>query len=78
MFKQQLYFNLNKHILKVKYHSFLCFMFTDDSNKSIVYTRWGKKTCPTQAELILSGDLIPFTTTTINYKYLKDSLFSVV
>nr|XP_034329659.1 uncharacterized protein LOC105320069 [Crassostrea gigas] len=27
----------------------------DDSNKSIVYTRWGKKTCPTQAELILSG-----------------------
>lgn len=53
-------------------------MLTDDSNKSIVYTRWGKKTCPTQAELILSGDLILFTTTTINYKYLKDSLFSVV
>lgn len=74
MFKQQLYFNLNKHILQVKYCFFL---FTDDSNKSIVYTRWGKKACPAQAELILSGDLILFTTTTINYKYFKDSLFSV-
>lgn len=52
-------------------------MFKDNSNKSIVYTRWGKKACPAHAELILSGDLIKFTTTTINYEYFKDSLFSV-
>lgn len=52
-------------------------MFKDNSNKSIVYTRWGKKACPAHAELILSGDLIIFTTTTINYEYFKDSLFSV-
>ncbi|XP_056006011.1 uncharacterized protein LOC125657658 isoform X1 [Ostrea edulis] len=24
-------------------------------NKSVVYTRWGKKTCPSNAELVLSG-----------------------
>ncbi|XP_056018608.1 uncharacterized protein LOC125670591 [Ostrea edulis] len=25
------------------------------TNKSVVYTRWGKKTCPSNAELVLSG-----------------------
>lgn len=62
-------------MFKVKYH--FC-MFKDDSNTSIVYTRWGKKACPAHAELIHSGDLIIFTTTTINYEYFKDSLFFCV
>ncbi|XP_078312769.1 uncharacterized protein LOC144619215 [Crassostrea virginica] len=29
--------------------------YQDERNKSIVYTRWGKKTCPTAAELVHSG-----------------------
>lgn len=49
----------------------------DDSNKSIVYTRWGKKACPTHAELILSGDLIIFTVTTVDDKDFKDSCFFI-
>ncbi|XP_034330867.1 uncharacterized protein [Magallana gigas] len=28
---------------------------TDTSNRSVVYTRWGKKTCPSNAELVHSG-----------------------
>lgn len=51
-------------------------MFSDDSNKSIVYTGWGNKARPTYSELILSGGLIIFTTTTINNHYLKDSGFN--
>lgn len=50
-------------------------MFADDSNKSIVYTRWGKKACPTHAELILSGDLMIFTVTTLDNEHFKDSCF---
>ena len=29
--------------------------FIDTRNKTVVYTRWGKKTCPSNAELVLSG-----------------------
>lgn len=52
-------------------------MFKDNSNKSIVYTRWGKKACPAHAELILSGDLIIFTVTTVDDKDFKDSCFFI-
>ena len=29
--------------------------FLDTRNKTAVYTRWEKKTCPSNAELVLSG-----------------------
>lgn len=61
-------------MLKVIYHFF---MFKDNRNKSIVYTRWGKKACPAHAELILSGDLIIFTVTTVDDKDFKDSCFFI-
>lgn len=63
-----------KSLLKVKM-SLGFFMFADDSNKSIVYTRWGKKACPTHAELILSGDLMISTVTTLDNEHFKDSCF---
>ena len=28
----------------------------DAGNSSVVYTRWGKKTCPSNAELVFSGE----------------------
>lgn len=31
--------------------------FPDTSNGSAVYTRWGKKSCPKSAELVLSGNV---------------------
>ena len=33
----------------------LMLSFVDTRNKTVVYTRWGKKTCPSNAELVLSG-----------------------
>ena len=33
----------------------LMLSFLDTRNKTVVYTRWGKKTCPSNAELVLSG-----------------------
>lgn len=30
-------------------------MMRETKNRSVVYTRWGKKTCPSNAELVLSG-----------------------
>lgn len=42
-------------------------MFIDDSNKSIAYTRWGKKPRASHEELILSGNFIIFTTGNTGY-----------
>lgn len=49
--------------------SLFFFKFADDSNKSIVYTRWEKKACPIQAELIRSGGLMIFTLTTTDDRH---------
>lgn len=31
-------------------------MILEIQNSSIIYTRWGKKTCPSNAEQVLSGN----------------------
>lgn len=47
---------------KIYFNQITCFVFIslmlsflDTRNKTVVYTRWGKKTCPSNAELVLSG-----------------------
>lgn len=40
-----------------KWFKIILLFFPDTSNRSAVYTRWGRKDCPSSAELVLSGTL---------------------
>lgn len=38
--------------------TYLLSFWKETTERSVVYTRWGKKTCPSNAELVLSGNSI--------------------
>ena len=53
-------FNICYKLIKLKHHQIkLLFsnVTVDARNNSIIYTRWGKKTCPSSAELVHSGKI---------------------
>ena len=37
---------------------FFSFAYLDARNSSVIYTRWGKKSCPSNAELVFSGEYV--------------------
>ena len=54
-------FNICYKLIKSKHHQIkLLFsnVTVEARNNSIIYTRWGKKTCPSSAELVHSGKTI--------------------
>ena len=51
----------------------------DSRNRSVVYTRWGRKSCPSGADMVLSGNRIVFTKVfDIFYKHVDYEPYIVV
>ena len=51
----------------------------DSRNRSVVYTRWGRKSCPSSADMVLSGNRTVFTKVLdIFYKHVDYEPYIVV